>query len=88
MYIHIPKEKRTKLDPSGKKAIFVGYSESLKAYIIIFLGFKKIDITRDITFDEDSAYNKYRKRPVEDPEEIEAPRIRDSTMNNATPEEY
>ena len=25
MYIHIPKEKRTKLDPSGKKGIFVGY---------------------------------------------------------------
>ena len=24
MYIHIPKEKRTKLDPSGKKGIFVG----------------------------------------------------------------
>ena len=24
IYIHIPKEKRTKLDPSGKKGIFVG----------------------------------------------------------------
>ena len=32
VYIHIPKEKRTKLDPSGKKGIFVGYSESSKAY--------------------------------------------------------
>ena len=31
VYIHIPKEKRTKLDPSGKKGIFVGYSESSKA---------------------------------------------------------
>ena len=30
MYIHILKEKRTKLDPSGKKGIFVGYSESLR----------------------------------------------------------
>ena len=30
IYIHIPKEKRTKLDPSGKKGIFVGYSESSK----------------------------------------------------------
>ena len=28
VYIHILKEKRTKLDPSGKKGIFVGYSES------------------------------------------------------------
>ena len=31
VYIHIPKEKRTKLDPSGKKGIFVGYYKSSKA---------------------------------------------------------
>ena len=35
VYIHIPKEKRTKLDPSGKKGIFVGYSKSSKAYRLI-----------------------------------------------------
>ena len=68
VYIHITKEKRTKLDPSGKKGIFVGYSEISKAYRIYFLGFKNIDISRDVTFDEDSAYKKSRKRPVEDPE--------------------
>ena len=53
MYIHIPKEKRTKLDPSRKKGIFVGYSGSSKAYRIYFSGFKKIDINRDITFDQE-----------------------------------
>ena len=58
MYIHIPKEKRTKLDPSGKKGIFMGYSESSKAYRIYFLRFKKIDISRDVTFDEHSTYIK------------------------------
>ena len=63
------KEKKEKLDPSGKKGIFVGYFESSKAYIIHFPGFKKIDISRDVRFDEDSAYNKSRKRLVEDPEE-------------------
>ena len=42
----------------------MGYSESLKAYRIYFLGFKNIDISRDVTFGEDSAYNKSRKRPV------------------------
>ena len=31
VYIHIPKEKRTKLDTSGKKGIFVGYFECSKA---------------------------------------------------------
>ena len=49
VYIHIPKEKNTKLDPSGKKGIFEGYSESSKAYRIYFPGFKKIDIIRDVT---------------------------------------
>ena len=53
MYIHIPKEKRTKLDPSGKKGVFVGYSESSKAYRIYFPRFKKIDLSRDVTFDKD-----------------------------------
>ena len=56
VYIHIPKEKRTKLYPSGRKGIFVGYFESSKAYRIYFPGFKKIDISRDVTFDEDTTY--------------------------------
>ena len=53
----------------------MGYSESSKAYRIYFPGFKKIDISIDITFEEDSAYKKYRKRPAGDPKEIEVPRI-------------
>jgi hypothetical protein len=32
VYIHVPKEKRTKQDPSMRKGTFVGYSESSKAY--------------------------------------------------------
>jgi hypothetical protein len=28
VYIHVPKEKRTKLEPSGKKGTFMGYRES------------------------------------------------------------
>ena len=31
-YIHIPKEKRTKLDPSRRKGIFIGYNDTSKAY--------------------------------------------------------
>ena len=77
VYIHMPKEKRTKLEPSRRKGIFVGYSERSKAYRIYFPGFKKIDISRDVTFDKDSAYNKSRKKP----KETEVPRIHDTTMN-------
>ena len=69
VYIHIPKEKRTKLDTLGKKGIFVGYYESSKDYRIYFPGFKKIDISRDVTFDEDTTYNKSRNKPTEEFEE-------------------
>ena len=87
VYIQIPKEKRTKLYPSGKKGIFVGYSESSKAYTIYFPRFKKIDISRDATFNEYTACNKSRKRPTEESEEAEAPIIHDTTINEETQEE-
>ena len=38
IYIHVPKEKRLKLEPSGKKGTFVGCSESSKAYRIYVPG--------------------------------------------------
>ena len=34
VYLHIPKEKISKLEPSRKKGIFVGYSEQSKSYRI------------------------------------------------------
>ena len=66
----------------------MGYSESSKAYRIYFQVLNKIDISRDVSFDEDSAYIKSRKRPVEDPEETKLPRIQDTTINDATQEEH
>ena len=75
MYIHIPKEKRTKFDPSGRKGIFVGYSNTSKAYRIYFLGFKKIDIIRGITFDEESTYSRSRKICIVEFKEPEATRV-------------
>ena len=44
VYIHIPKEKRTKLDPSRKKGIFVGYCEVSKAFRIYIPGFHHMEI--------------------------------------------
>jgi hypothetical protein len=32
VYLHVPKEKRSKLEPSGRKGTFVEYSESSKTY--------------------------------------------------------
>jgi hypothetical protein len=38
VYIHVPKENKMKLEPSGRKGMFVGYNETLKAYCIYILG--------------------------------------------------
>jgi hypothetical protein len=38
VYINIPKEKRTKMELSRKKGVFVGYSENSKAYRIYVPG--------------------------------------------------
>ena len=59
--MHVPKDKRSKLDPTGKRDIFVGYSETSKAYRIYVPGFKKIEINRDVTFDEDTTFCKLKK---------------------------
>ena len=37
VYINVPWENMTKLDPVGKQGIFVGYNESAKAYRIYIL---------------------------------------------------
>jgi hypothetical protein len=61
VYIHVPKEKRTKMEPSGKKGVFVGYSENSKAYRIYIRGQRKIEERRDVTFHEEVAFKKSRE---------------------------
>jgi hypothetical protein len=60
IFVHIPKEKRNKMDHSGKKGIFVGYCEVSKAFIFYIPGYHHIDIRRDVTFDEDATLKKSR----------------------------
>ena len=72
VYVHIPRERRTKLDPSGRKGVFVGYSESTRAYWIYILGQRKIELSRDVTFEEDIAYRRSR-HAESDSDEQEAP---------------
>jgi hypothetical protein len=58
MFIHIPKEKRNNMNPLGKKGIFVGYCEVSKAFRIYIPGQHHIEISRDVTIDEDTALKK------------------------------
>jgi hypothetical protein len=65
VYFHVPKEKRSKLDPSGRKGTFVGYRESLKAYRIYILGQRQIEVSRDVTLEEEIAFQRSRESQME-----------------------
>jgi hypothetical protein len=71
VYSHIPKDKRNKLEPSGKKGIFVGYSDSSKSYRIYIPDQHKIEVSRDVTFNERMAFIKSIEETIEEEEEIE-----------------
>jgi len=60
IYLHVPKEKRSKLEPSGRKGTFVGYSESSKAYQIYIPGQRQIEMCRDVSFEKEVAFSKSR----------------------------
>jgi transposase InsO family protein len=85
VYIHVPKEKRTKLEPSGRKGMFMGYSKTSKAYRIYILGQQQIEVGRDVRFEEELAFKRSRETTVEtDGEEREAPKVEESTGPSST----
>jgi hypothetical protein len=57
---------------SGKKGIFVGYSDSSKAYRIYIPEQHKIEVSRDLTFNERMALRKSIEEIIEE-EELEEP---------------
>ena len=61
------------MDPSGKKGIFVGYYEVSKAFRIYISGFHHIDISRDVTFYEDTTLNKSIRCQLEEVHEEDVP---------------
>ena len=90
VYIHVPKEKRPKLEPSGRKGIFVGYSESLKAYRVYIPSFRQIETRRDVTFDEDTTFSRSRLNRVDEihDEDLEAPREACTDVEEHDPEDH
>ena len=61
VYIHIPKDKISKLDPLGNKGLFVGYSDHSKSYRIYIPGYCQIELSKDVTFDKDTTFRKSTK---------------------------
>lgn len=82
IYIHVPKEKRTKMEPSGNKRIFVGYSETSKAYKIFIPSTRLIEVNKDVTFHEEETFR--RSRELQDDSELEKPKA--PAAENLVPE--
>jgi hypothetical protein len=59
-YSHVPSEKRTKLEPTAERGIFVGYNETSKAFCIYLPSLRKTVLRRDVRFEEDRAFRKSR----------------------------
>jgi hypothetical protein len=55
IYIHVSVEKRTNLEPSSRKGLFVCYNETSKDYRVYILEQRKIVVSRDVKFEEDFA---------------------------------
>ena len=51
-------EKRTKLEPYGRKGIFVGYNETSKAYRIYLPEQGQVELNRDVTSKEGIAFKR------------------------------
>jgi hypothetical protein len=71
IFFHVPKEKRKKLDPSGKDGIFSGYSDTSKEYRIYIHGHRKVDISQDVTFDESASFSKSKQDCAKEVHEYE-----------------
>ena len=89
VYVCVPMEKRSKLEPSGKKGIFVGYSELSKACRVYIPGFRHIETCKDVTFDEDATFSRSKLNHTDEvhDEELEAPRVTGIDAKKHDPED-
>jgi hypothetical protein len=65
VYFHVPKEKRSKLDPSGRKGTFLKYNESSKAYWIYIPSQRQIEVNIDVIFEEEITSQRSRESQME-----------------------
>ncbi|GLU17722.1 hypothetical protein SLE2022_340780 [Rubroshorea leprosula] len=56
-YTLVPSAKRSKLDERSKVGIFIGYSSQSKGYRVLNLKTQEIETSRDVKFDEESAWD-------------------------------
>ncbi|CAJ2638092.1 unnamed protein product [Trifolium pratense] len=56
-YAQIPKQKRTKLEETSERCVFIGYSSMSKGYRLYNMKTNKVIISRDVVFDENASWN-------------------------------
>jgi hypothetical protein len=56
-HVHVPHEKRTKLDSRSTKCVLLGVSEETKGYRMFNPLTKKLIISRDVIFEENATWN-------------------------------
>lgn len=71
IYVHFPKEERTKLEPSTKKGTFVSNSENSKYFRFYVPGKIFIETCRDVIFDMDVAFWKSKGSQLDSNDEIQ-----------------
>jgi len=52
-YVHVPNEKRSKLDDKSEKYIFIGYDSNSKGYKLYNPNSGKTIINQDVIFNEE-----------------------------------
>ena len=64
-YVHVPKEKRAKLDSKSEKFIFIGYKDGLKGYKLCNPVTRKVVYNRGVEFRELKDVIKHEVQPKE-----------------------
>ena len=98
-YVHVPKEKRIKLDNKSERCIFIGYKDGLKGYKLWNPETRKVLYNRDVVFREVKYVVKHEFLPKEDEsyftteedleeEEPQTPAVRRSVRERRQPKRY
>ena len=64
-YSHIPKDERSKMDPKGKKSVFLGYGIGVKGYRLFDTDTSKAFHSRDVIFNKTASISEPGTEEVE-----------------------
>ncbi|KAE8691239.1 hypothetical protein F3Y22_tig00110890pilonHSYRG00161 [Hibiscus syriacus] len=85
-YVHVPADERSKLDAKSKECIFLGYKKGVKGFKFWDPVAKKVVISRDVIFDEQSMLQQKQDTTVVDFEQfpVEKPETSQPTSGGST----